>query len=145
MLVSLVGSFVIATKVQQLIARPILHLAEIAKEVTTEKNYSVRAVREGDDETGVLIGAFNQMLEQIEHRDAYFEDQVVRRTSELQESEERSRRLVETTNVIPWEADIKNWQFTYVGPQVVKLLGYPAEEWCREDFWTDHMHPLLSG
>ncbi len=54
---------------------------------------------------------------------------------------ERHRRLLETTPLIPWEADATTWRFTYVGPQAVKLLGYPLEEWYEKDFWTAHLHP----
>src|SRR5262249_11273909 len=36
------------------------------------------------------------------------------------------RRLVETTNVIPWEADHLTQRFTYIGPQAVRRFGYPA-------------------
>jgi PAS domain S-box-containing protein len=49
--------------------------------------------------------------------------------------------LVESTNAIPWEADAKTWQFTYVGPQAVGLLGYPVRQWYEQDFWADHLHP----
>ncbi len=59
----------------------------------------------------------------------------------LDEFEERSRRFLEATRVIPWEADATTWRFTYVGPQAVKLLGYPQEEWYGENFWTAHLHP----
>lgn len=59
----------------------------------------------------------------------------------LRQSEERLQRLVETANVVPWEADRKTGQFTYVGPQVVKMLGYPQEAWCTENFLAAHVHP----
>ena len=59
----------------------------------------------------------------------------------LKRSEEHFRLLVETTNVIPWEADAKTFQFTYVGPQAQGLLGYPAEQWYEQDFWPSHIHP----
>ncbi|MEE8045034.1 MAG: sigma 54-interacting transcriptional regulator, partial [Thermodesulfobacteriota bacterium] len=59
----------------------------------------------------------------------------------LKRSEEHFRLLVETTNVIPWEADAKTFQFTYVGPQAQGLLGYPAEQWYEQDFWQSHIHP----
>jgi len=59
----------------------------------------------------------------------------------LREHKERLRLLLETTNAIPWETDAKTWKFTYVGPQAVKLLGYPLECWLETDFWVDHMHP----
>jgi len=56
-------------------------------------------------------------------------------------SETRLRALLESTRAIPWEASAKNWQFTYVGPQAVELLGYPIERWYEKDFWTAHIHP----
>jgi PAS domain S-box-containing protein len=55
--------------------------------------------------------------------------------------EERHRRLLEATDVLPWEADGETWQFTYVGPQAPKLFGYPVEQWYQKDFWIDHLDP----
>ncbi len=72
------------------------------------------------------------------------EDQIEgrkRAQEATQESEGRLRRLLETTNAIPWEANAKTWQFTYVGPQAVKLLGYPVHQWYEKDFWVAHVHP----
>jgi PAS domain S-box-containing protein len=59
----------------------------------------------------------------------------------LRESEENLRRLVENTAAVPWQADVETWAFTYVGPQAVKLLGYPLEQWYEKDFWVSHLHP----
>ncbi|MGH0028412.1 MAG: hybrid sensor histidine kinase/response regulator [Myxococcota bacterium] len=59
----------------------------------------------------------------------------------LRQSETRYRRLVETSNVIPWEVELPSYCFTYVGPQAVPLLGHPIEAWYAEDFWTNHVHP----
>ena len=53
----------------------------------------------------------------------------------------RYQRLLEATNVIPWEADAQTWAFTYVAPQVKTLLGYPSEQWYEQDFWVSHLHP----
>ena len=64
-----------------------------------------------------------------------------RAEEELRESKERFQRLVETTNAIAWEADLQTWSFTYVSPQVSKLLGYESAEWYDKDFWINHLHP----
>ena len=56
-------------------------------------------------------------------------------------SEERLRLLLESTHAVPWEANAETCQFTYVGPQAVKLLGYPLDEWLKEGFWPEHIHP----
>lgn len=57
------------------------------------------------------------------------------------QSEERFRELVESTKIIPWEADGQTYQFTFVGPQAVKILRYPLEAWYGKDFWVNHLHP----
>jgi len=54
------------------------------------------------------------------------------------------RRLLETTSIVQWEADARTWAFTYVGPQAVRLLGYPIERWYEPDFWLAHVHPDAS-
>lgn len=59
----------------------------------------------------------------------------------LKESEERLQRLVETANVVPWEANRLTGRFTYVGPQVVKMLGYPQNAWYSDHFLGTHVHP----
>ena len=57
------------------------------------------------------------------------------------QSEERFRDLVESTKIIPWEADGQTFQFTYIGPQAVKIMGYPIAAWYEEDFWVKAIHP----
>jgi PAS domain S-box-containing protein len=59
----------------------------------------------------------------------------------LHASEERFRLLVESTNVIAWEADAQTGLFTYVGPAAERLLGYPVTDWYGPTFWPDHIHP----
>ncbi len=61
--------------------------------------------------------------------------------NELKESEARFRLLAETTDIIPWESDAKTFQFTYVGPQAERILGYPTSDWYTYDFWPNHIHP----
>jgi signal transduction histidine kinase/CheY-like chemotaxis protein len=68
--VSLFASLLLASQLQKLISRPILHLADVETRVSRERDYSVRAIKEADDELGVLIDGFNDMLGQIQSRDA---------------------------------------------------------------------------
>jgi len=49
--------------------------------------------------------------------------------------------LLESLPVVPWESDATTEQLTYVGPQAVGLLGYPAATWLGDAFWSDHIFP----
>lgn len=82
----------LSARLQRLISGPVLHLAQTSRVVSDRKDFSVRAVKESQDELGVLIDAFNDMLAQIQQRDAalqsahdQLEKRVEERTRELQE------------------------------------------------------------
>lgn len=59
----------------------------------------------------------------------------------LKESEEKYRRLIENTNVIAWEYDIKNKRYLFVSRQAESILGYPISRWYADFFWYDTLHP----
>ena len=59
-------AFVLSSRLQRMISKPILALAEATRVVSEQKNYSVRAVKHGDDEIGSLIDRFNEMLFELE-------------------------------------------------------------------------------
>jgi signal transduction histidine kinase/DNA-binding response OmpR family regulator len=60
---------VLATRLQRVISDPILRLADTARRVSSEKDYSIRAPGDRFDEIGMLIDGFNDMLDQIQVRD----------------------------------------------------------------------------
>jgi len=92
-------AFLISAQLQSIISKPIIHLSDVAKDVSFKRDYSVRAVRQSQDEIGLLIDAFNDMLTQIQERDqALIKDQetlerrVEARTQELRlEVQERKK------------------------------------------------------
>ena len=71
LLFSLLPALLLSAIVRRSVAEPIVQLADIARLVSQERNYSVRATPTGRrDEIDVLIDAFNSMLAQIQQRDA---------------------------------------------------------------------------
>jgi signal transduction histidine kinase/ActR/RegA family two-component response regulator len=92
-------AYLLSALLQRIVSRPIFHLAEVARAVTVEKNYSVRAAKHSADELGQLIDGFNDMLGQIQERDVALqasnndlEKRVQTRTQELQAEIEERRR-----------------------------------------------------
>ncbi|MFN3323248.1 MAG: response regulator [Bryobacteraceae bacterium] len=83
-------ALLISKRLERVISEPILGLAQVARHVTMGRNYSARFRRGGKDEIGVLVNAFNEMLAQIQARDAELERhkenleaEVAKRTQEL--------------------------------------------------------------
>jgi two-component system, NtrC family, sensor kinase len=89
-LASLLLSFMLSSQLQRLVSDPILQLAHVARSVALEKNYSVRATKQSNDELGQLVDGFNEMLAQIQARDTALQtarDNLEKRV------EERTREL----------------------------------------------------
>ncbi|MEL6980160.1 MAG: PAS domain-containing sensor histidine kinase [Pseudomonadota bacterium] len=76
-----------------------------------------------------------------EERSQRMLDGVAAKQRELEASEERFRHLAESTNVVPWTADIDQQRFTYIGPQIEGLTGYGPKAWRAAGFWAQHVHP----
>ncbi|MDL1967839.1 MAG: response regulator [Deltaproteobacteria bacterium] len=95
-------AYLLALKLQPIISRPIIGLARTMESVSREKDYSVRAVKDTEDELGTLIDGFNEMLKQIQFRDneleehrANLKNQVALRTKELSITNTRLQDTVE--------------------------------------------------
>ena len=86
------AALLLATKLHTAISGPVSDLAQVVGTVTTQKNYAVRAAKQGNDELGSLIDGFNAMLSQIQIQDSALQEardklekRVAERTQELQQ------------------------------------------------------------
>ena len=87
-LVSGLFAFFVSSKLQGLISKPILHLEDTMRIVSSNKNYAVRAVKTYGDEIGRLIDGFNTMLSEIQQRDIALQStngELKTRTHELEQ------------------------------------------------------------
>jgi signal transduction histidine kinase/DNA-binding response OmpR family regulator len=94
-LVSLLLAYLLSRRAHLGMTQPLLNLAAMAEEVSAERNYSLRAPPGNRDEIGVLIHGFNNMLSEIQARDAALqrhgeslEQEVAARTAELTKAKE---------------------------------------------------------
>ncbi|GMR01382.1 MAG: hypothetical protein BMS9Abin19_0761 [Gammaproteobacteria bacterium] len=58
-------SFILIIRLQRYISGPIHNLGEVAKSISEKQDFTIRAEKESDDETGLLVDIFNEMLETI--------------------------------------------------------------------------------
>jgi signal transduction histidine kinase len=84
-------AYVLSRTLQRSISSPVLALAETAKVVSERKDYTVRAIKMGDDEVGLLTEAFNQMLGEIQQQtreistfNQKLEETIAQRTADLE-------------------------------------------------------------
>ncbi|WP_075187820.1 putative bifunctional diguanylate cyclase/phosphodiesterase [Teredinibacter haidensis] len=70
---------------------PLLNLHQLSEKIAKTRDYSLRVEIQSEDEVGRLSKMFNQMVEQIEHRDSMLEKQVGHRTNELEKLAEEFR------------------------------------------------------
>jgi PAS domain S-box-containing protein len=92
---------VIASRLQRVLTGPVLHLVSVANAVKAAKDFGVRATPQGRDELGLLALAFNEMLGQIQDRDA-----AIRATSaSLRESEQRLKAILDGTTAVIYAKD----------------------------------------
>jgi signal transduction histidine kinase len=124
----LAGAFLLASalaaSLQRLVSAPILNLAKTAKLVSENKDYSVRASKQTEDELGQLAGAFNQMLAGIQERDTTLvetnetlREQITARIEAEQQlktlNEELEKRVAERTGDLR-RSNEELEQFAYV-------------------------------
>jgi two-component system sensor histidine kinase/response regulator len=142
------GAYAMAERLQRPIADPILRLAWTAKMVTGSRDYSIRAAKQSEDEVGILIDGFNEMLAQIQIRDAELsgaredlERRVDERTVELEqevadrqraqealhESEVRIRLLLDSTAEAIYGVN-RDGQCTFCNPATLRLLRHQKPE-----------------
>ncbi|UTF58730.1 sensor domain-containing diguanylate cyclase [Gilvimarinus sp. DA14] len=51
------------------------------------------------------------------------------------------KTLLESTRAIPWQIDWQTLTFSYIGPQIEELLGWPQDSWQSVNDWAERMHP----
>ncbi len=95
LVLSLVVAFLMSSALQRVVSDPVKNLAETASRVSAENNYTIRATKQNDDELGLLVDRFNEMMEQISIRDemlrndqTLLEERVKTRTAELETAKE---------------------------------------------------------
>jgi PAS domain S-box-containing protein len=118
---SLVAALTLSSISQRSISKPILALADTAKLVSQQKDYSVRiSVPQDRDEVAVLVDEFNEMLNEIQNRD-----------SALREREEEFRTMANSIHQMAWMGDPEGnltWYnqrwYDYTGTTPEQMAGW---------------------
>jgi signal transduction histidine kinase len=99
------GALGLSSGLQRVVSRPIFDLARTARQISERRDYTLRAPRRTEDEVGVAVAAFNQMLDRIQDADialrqaeaelralnATLEERVAERTAAAEQRAEELR------------------------------------------------------
>jgi len=140
MLGVLVLTYFLSSRLSRVLSRPLGELTRTVKAVSAEKNFSVRAVKESDDELGQLVDGFNQMIGQIQQRDGALrninkelEKRVESRTRELLEAELKFHSVVQSANEGIIAADHRGRIISW-NQGAEKMFGYAEADVLGEPF-----------
>src|SRR5579863_39811 len=124
LIASLAAALLVSRTARRAISGPLTGLAETARIVSRDKDYAVRAIStETRDEIDVLVDSFNEMLAEIQKRDAA-----------LQEREEQFRTLADSVPQLAWMAEAdghifwynQRW-YQYTGATSEEMMGWGWE------------------
>ncbi|HTU66764.1 MAG TPA: ATP-binding protein [Steroidobacteraceae bacterium] len=128
MLIGLVAALLAGVWLQRVVSRPMESMANVARQIVESRDYSFRADKISDDEIGVVVDAFNKML-----------DEVQVRSRALETSEKLYRAIGESINYGVWVTDADG-RAIYISESMLKLIGMTAEQ-ARNDGWGRALHP----
>ncbi len=87
----------LSARLQAIVSQPVVSLARTAQAVSAGGDYSLRATRTTEDELGVLVDAFNRMLERIQLRESELSrtnDDLRREVAERRRAEQERAELL---------------------------------------------------
>ncbi len=84
--IALITALLVSNQMQRIISGPILKLARVANEVSQFGSYEMEPIITGEDEIGILVKAFGNMLNEVRDREQSIKD-----------SEEQFRTLFESS------------------------------------------------
>jgi len=165
-LLSIAIAFVLMSRLQKIITKPLSEMADVMKKISGGKNYSMRVAIQSQDEVGILGEGFNEMLSQIQNRDTelelhrkHLQDLVTQRTEELartnidlqqeladrKRAEEAVRKSEENYRLLFESAGqgiliSKGETLQLANAALAEISGYPREIITTRPF-TSFIHP----
>jgi len=148
-MLSLVVAFLFSSKLQQRITEPLDAMAGVAREIVNRRDYSLRARKTSNDEIGVVVDAFNNMLEEVQSRSQALErsnrtlqEEIAVRESTQAALSVATARLESTmaaAEIGSWLWDIRTNEFT-ADRNLATLYGLDSELELNGDPSRHHRH-----
>jgi signal transduction histidine kinase/ActR/RegA family two-component response regulator len=94
-LLSMLVALALSTALQKIITRPLDEMATVARQVVDRRDYSLRAHATTQDEIGLVVAAFNSMLDEVQSRARALEQSNTALTGEVADRQAAEEALRE--------------------------------------------------
>jgi len=128
MIIGLIAALLASSWLHRVVTRPMESMAAVAQAIIEQRDYSFRAEKTTDDEVGVVIDAFNKML-----------DEVQSHARALETSEKLYRAIGESINYGVWVCDAEGRNI-YTSDSLLRLIGMSQEQ-ASNFGWGNILHP----
>jgi PAS domain S-box-containing protein len=128
MIIGLIAALLVSSWLHRVVSRPMESMATVAQAIIEKRDYSFRAEKTTDDEIGVVIDAFNKML-----------DEVQSHARALETSEKLYRAIGESINYGVWVTDAEGHAI-YISDSFLRLVGLTMQQ-AAKDGWGSVLHP----
>jgi PAS domain S-box-containing protein len=128
MIIGLIAALLASSWLHRVVSRPMESMATVAQTIIEKRDYSYRAEKTTDDEIGVVIDAFNKML-----------DEVQSHARALETSEKLYRAIGESINYGVWVTDAEG-RTIYISDSFLRLVGLTMQQ-AANDGWGSVLHP----
>jgi diguanylate cyclase (GGDEF)-like protein/PAS domain S-box-containing protein len=133
---SVLATFLASLHLARSIGDPLAQLAAVARRISANKDYSLRAKIRAGGETGLLIASFNEMVARIESGEKALNDTL----GSLVESEERYALAARGAKDGLWDWNLVTNEI-YFSPRWNDMLGYlESESWSSPEDWFIRIH-----
>jgi PAS domain S-box-containing protein len=123
LVISLLTALLLTNRLQSSLTEPIVAISDVARRVMESRDFSLRAARTTDDEVGLLVDAFNDMLTELGRRAEVLEAS----NQALHASDERYQLAVRGSSAGLWDWNILS-NDVFLSPRFKHLLGYSEAE-----------------
>jgi len=124
---SLIAALLLTGWLQRVITDPLDAMTRVAQGVVGQRDYSLRVSKTTNDEIGLVVDAFNNMLQEVQLR-----------TRALEESEKLYRAIGESIQYGVWICDAQG-RCTYASDSFLRLTGLTQAQ-CAAFGWVRKLH-----
>ncbi len=109
--------------------------------------HGINALKKGQWDHRIRLSKFNpaspltQLINSLATQQEANWEEMRRQYGQLVRESQRLNAMLHGIKAVVWNIDPKQGRFLYVSGDAESLLGFPTDEWLREDFFEQHIHP----